>query len=154
MTTSDLLKYSQTKFWAVNLGKPAAYDPARETEFLVTGDLADATLDGTLDKVASTYSPESDRIVMGIGRPGPRVLNFAPVIRMDDIPLTALVRELLERCEQELDTEVEIEVKDQPQSNMEIPGMPANVGMIDLSDMLGKAMGRSNLKRRKLKVPG
>jgi hypothetical protein len=46
---------------------------------------------------------------MGIGRPGPRVLNFAPVIRMDDIPLTALVRELLERCEQELDTEVEIE---------------------------------------------
>ncbi|QZD96165.1 ATP-dependent protease ATPase subunit HslU [Qipengyuania gelatinilytica] len=51
------------------------------------------------------------------------------------------------------DTEVEIEVKDQPQGNMEIPGMPANVGMIDLSDMLGKAMGKSNLKRRKLKVP-
>ena len=51
------------------------------------------------------------------------------------------------------DTEVEIEVKDQPQSSMEIPGMPGNVGMIDLSDMLGKAMGKSNLKRRKLKVP-
>ena len=51
------------------------------------------------------------------------------------------------------DTEVEIEVKDQPQGSMEIPGMPANVGMIDLSDMLGKAMGRSNMKRRKLKVP-
>ena len=51
------------------------------------------------------------------------------------------------------DTEVEIEVKDQPGSNMEIPGMPGNVGMIDLSDMLGKAMGKSNLKRRKLKVP-
>ena len=51
------------------------------------------------------------------------------------------------------DTEVEIDVKDQPQSNMEIPGMPGNVGMIDLSDMLGKAMGKSNLKRRKLKVP-
>ncbi len=51
------------------------------------------------------------------------------------------------------DTEVEIEVKDQPQSAMEVPGMPGNVGMIDLSDMLGKAMGKSNLKRRKLKVP-
>ncbi|MBX7460856.1 ATP-dependent protease ATPase subunit HslU [Qipengyuania huizhouensis] len=51
------------------------------------------------------------------------------------------------------DTEVEIEVKDQPAGNMEIPGMPGNVGMIDLSDMLGKAMGKSNLKRRKLKVP-
>ena len=51
------------------------------------------------------------------------------------------------------ETEVEIEVKDQPQSSMEVPGMPGNVGMIDLSDMLGKAMGKSNLKRRKLKVP-
>ena len=51
------------------------------------------------------------------------------------------------------DTEVEIDVKDQPTSNMEIPGMPGNVGMIDLSDMLGKAMGRAPTKRRKLKVP-
>ncbi len=51
------------------------------------------------------------------------------------------------------DTEVEIDVKEQPSSNMEIPGMPGNVGMIDLSDMLGKAMGKSPMKRRKLKVP-
>ncbi len=51
------------------------------------------------------------------------------------------------------ETEVEIDVKDQPASNMEIPGMPGNVGMIDLSDMLGKAMGRTSTKRRKLKVP-
>ena len=51
------------------------------------------------------------------------------------------------------DTEVEIEVRDQPGQQMDIPGMPGNVGMIDLSDMLGKAMGKSNLKRRKLKVP-
>ncbi|WP_100259605.1 ATP-dependent protease ATPase subunit HslU [Qipengyuania seohaensis] len=51
------------------------------------------------------------------------------------------------------DTEVEIDVKDQPSSNMEIPGMPGNVGMIDLSDMLGKAMGKAPTKRRKLKVP-
>ena len=51
------------------------------------------------------------------------------------------------------DTEVEIDVKDQPASSMEIPGMPGNVGMIDLSDMLGKAMGKAPTKRRKLKVP-
>ncbi len=51
------------------------------------------------------------------------------------------------------DTEVEIEVKDTPNMPMDIPGMGGNVGMIDLSDMFGKAMGRSNMKRRKLKVP-
>ncbi len=51
------------------------------------------------------------------------------------------------------DTEVEIEVRDTPNMPMDIPGMQGNVGMIDLSDMLGKAMGKSNMKRRKLKVP-
>ncbi len=51
------------------------------------------------------------------------------------------------------DTEVEIELREQPGQQMDIPGMPGGVGMIDLSDMLGKAMGKSNMKRRKLKVP-
>ena len=39
------------------------------------------------------------------------------------------------------DVEVEIEVQDQPATTMDIPGMGGNVGMIDLSDMFGKAMG-------------
>ena len=51
------------------------------------------------------------------------------------------------------DTEVEIELREQPGQQMDIPGMPGGVGMIDLSDMLGKAMGKSPMKRRKLKVP-
>jgi ATP-dependent HslUV protease ATP-binding subunit HslU len=36
---------------------------------------------------------------------------------------------------------------------MEIPGMPGGIGMINLSEMMGKAFGKQNLKRRKLKVP-
>ena len=51
------------------------------------------------------------------------------------------------------DTEVEIEVAEAPNMPMDIPGMPGGVGMINLSDMLGKAMGKSGAKRRKLKVP-
>ncbi|WP_423141588.1 ATP-dependent protease ATPase subunit HslU [Parablastomonas sp. CN1-191] len=51
------------------------------------------------------------------------------------------------------DTEVEIEVEDAPSMPFELPGMGANVGMINLSDMMSKAMGRAPLKRRKLKVP-
>jgi ATP-dependent HslUV protease ATP-binding subunit HslU len=49
------------------------------------------------------------------------------------------------------DVEVEIEVEDTPQMPFDIPG--GNVGMINLSEMMSKAMGRQNLKRRKLKVP-
>ncbi|HLV06381.1 MAG TPA: ATP-dependent protease ATPase subunit HslU [Croceibacterium sp.] len=49
------------------------------------------------------------------------------------------------------DVEVEIEVEDHPQMPFDIPGGGAQ--MINLSEMFGKAMGRQNLKRRKLKVP-
>ncbi|MDP3676394.1 MAG: ATP-dependent protease ATPase subunit HslU [Novosphingobium sp.] len=49
--------------------------------------------------------------------------------------------------------EVEIEVEDSPQMPFELPGMGGNVGMINLSDMMAKAMGKSNTKRRKLRVP-
>jgi ATP-dependent HslUV protease ATP-binding subunit HslU len=51
------------------------------------------------------------------------------------------------------DVEVEIEVEDSPQMPMEIPGMGGGIGMINLSDMMGKAMGRQPTKRRKLRVP-
>ena len=52
------------------------------------------------------------------------------------------------------DVEVEIEVEDAPSMPFEMPGMGGgSVGMINLSDMMSKAMGKQNLKRRKLKVP-
>ena len=51
------------------------------------------------------------------------------------------------------DTEVEIELEEAPSMPMELPGMGGNVGMINLSEMMGKAFGRTPTKRRKLKVP-
>ncbi|WPZ03050.1 ATP-dependent protease ATPase subunit HslU [Blastomonas marina] len=51
------------------------------------------------------------------------------------------------------DTEVEIEVEEGPQMPFDLGGAGGNVGMINLSDMFGKAMGKAPRKRRKLKVP-
>src|SRR3546814_7706213 len=39
------------------------------------------------------------------------------------------------------DKEVEIEVADAPSMSFELPGQPGQMSMINLSDMLGKAMG-------------
>ena len=50
------------------------------------------------------------------------------------------------------DVEIEIEVADAPRMPMEIPGM-GGVGMINLGEMMGKALGQTSQKRRKLKVP-
>ena len=51
------------------------------------------------------------------------------------------------------DVEVEIEVEEGPSMPFDLGGMGGNVGMINLSDMMSKAMGKSPMKRRKLKVP-
>ena len=51
------------------------------------------------------------------------------------------------------DTEVEIDVQEAPSMPFDMGNMGGNVGMIDLSDMFGKAMGKKPSKRRKLKVP-
>ncbi|MGY4398748.1 ATP-dependent HslUV protease ATP-binding subunit HslU [Sphingomonas sp. UYAg733] len=47
-------------------------------------------------------------------------------------------------------TEIEIELEAQAQMPFEVPGQ---MGMINLSEMMGKALGGNQLKRRKLTVP-
>ena len=51
------------------------------------------------------------------------------------------------------DVEVEIEVTDQPRAPFDIGAMGGQMGMIDLSDMMGKALGRKPTRRQKLRVP-
>jgi ATP-dependent HslUV protease ATP-binding subunit HslU len=48
--------------------------------------------------------------------------------------------------------EVEIDLVDQPATPFEIPGMGGQVGMINLSELMGKAMGQQPRKKRKLAV--
>jgi len=50
------------------------------------------------------------------------------------------------------DSEVEVEVADAPSMPFELPGQPGQMSMINLSDMLGKAMGGPPKKKRKMKV--
>jgi ATP-dependent HslUV protease ATP-binding subunit HslU len=50
------------------------------------------------------------------------------------------------------DSEVELELSDTPGTPFEIPGMGGQVGMINLSEMMSKAMGQAPRKRRRLKV--
>ncbi|MGW8282908.1 MAG: PEP/pyruvate-binding domain-containing protein [Gemmatimonadota bacterium] len=108
-SVSQLLRETQTRFWAVNMGPPTVFDPVAETEYLTEGDLSDAEYDDTLRYLASTYDGRSDRLSPGTGATGPRVLNFAPLLDLEEFPLNALVRRLLEACETAVGAEVEIE---------------------------------------------
>ena len=44
-----------------------------------------------------------------MGEPGPRVLTFAPILDLEDIPLKQLIKHLLKLCEEVMGHQVEIE---------------------------------------------
>jgi len=105
----DILKLTQLGFWAVNMGRPPAYDPTAESEYLVKADLAAADYDNTLSAVASTFDAERDRFLPGTARSGPSVIDFAPLLVYGSVPLNETIRELLTISEQAMQVAVEIE---------------------------------------------
>ena len=108
-SVDEVLDGTQREFWAVNMGKPPAYDPVSETEYLRLASLSDAEADGVLDLLVSTYNSDRDRLVPGLGSTGPRILNFAPMLVHERFPINDLVKDLLAAAEKTLDTKVEIE---------------------------------------------
>ncbi len=130
----DLLRNTQSEFWAVNMGPPPAYDPINETEYLVRGSLSDAEQDGVLRPLVSTYDAGSDRLVLGMGRPGPRVLTFAPLLELEDVPLNRIVLHLATGCKAAVGADVEIEfaMTLRPHSD----GLPARFGFLQLRPTL------------------
>jgi len=105
----EQLAMTQNQGWAINIGRPPEYDPFNESEFLVKFNLQEAEYDSVLDKIASTYLPENDRIVPGIGNPGPRILDFAPILKNHIFPLNELLVSLLINSEESSNANVEIE---------------------------------------------
>ncbi len=132
-SVADLIKNTQTRFWSVNMGPPPAYDPINEAEYLVQGDLTEAEYDGVLGRIASTYDGASDRLTMGTGPSGARVLTFAPLLQLNDVPLNAIVERLSTCCREALGADVEIEfaMTLDPQQ-----GLPARFGFLQLRPML------------------
>jgi hypothetical protein len=106
----DMLAHTQTSFWAVRMARQESHDPLREDEYLCRAGLEQADYDDTLRFVASTVDRNSDRLVPGVGVEGPRLLDFAPLLRWDELPLNDVIRALLESCEGKLGTAVEIEL--------------------------------------------
>lgn len=105
----DILRNTQNSFWTVNMSHFLEYDPVKETEFLSLANLKDADYDDTLKIIASTYDAGSDRIVMGCGNDGPRVINFAQLLSMNEFKFNDLVKAILKASEESLGNPVEIE---------------------------------------------
>jgi hypothetical protein len=129
----ELLKNTQTGFWAVHMGDPPPYDPIKETEHLAQGGLADAESDGALRYLVSTYDPGSDRLNPGLDSHGPHALTFAPLLGSRLMPFNDLIRRLLDLSEEALKTPVEIEFA----INLHrTDALPARLGFLQVRPMM------------------
>lgn len=132
-STADLLKYTQTSFWAVDLGEAPPATPGREDANLMRCALGDAEADGTLSFVASTYDPASDQLRTGIASSGPRALTFAPLLESRTIPFTPVLERLLELACNVNNGEAEVEIAavlDRERA------LPMRVGVLQVRPML------------------
>jgi hypothetical protein len=129
----ELLKNTQTEFWAVHMGDPPPYDPIKETEHLVHRGLADAESDGALRYLVSTYDPGSDRLNPGLDTHGPHALTFAPLLGSRLMPFNDLIRRLLDLSQEALGTPVEIEFA----INLHrTDALPARLGFLQVRPMM------------------
>jgi hypothetical protein len=110
LSAAELVEQTQTEFWAVNMGPPPPYDPTAEAEYLVRASLADAESDGVLGRLASTFDAGSDSLRVGVRGSGPRVLDFAPLLRFDELELSRTLSELLAAFDEATRSRVELEL--------------------------------------------
>ena len=109
LSPKDQYKNSQTKFIALDLSND-------HPNFLQNGEMAAmAELDisvaethGMLRHCASVYTVD-DRIEPGLGTPGPRVINFANILRYDYVPLAKMIGQTLDLVKEAMGMPVEIE---------------------------------------------
>lgn len=106
---ANILRNSQKQFNALDLSKPFIPDEQGNYLNVVELDLATAEQHGTLWPVGSVYSQENDMIYDGIGRPGPRLVTFAHLLKSEIFPLAKILDLLLNFGSAVMSCPVEIE---------------------------------------------
>jgi hypothetical protein len=128
----EMLNKTQLYYWAINMVKPFIFDPVKETEYLVKADIKEAEYQNTIAFLASTYHTTSDRIYPGIASTGPRIINFAPILHLKQLPLNDLILKLIKKCEEHFKSPVEIEFAASLDNQK---GIPARFGCLQVRPM-------------------
>jgi hypothetical protein len=105
----DLYKNSQVRFYAVDMGKKDLNLLEGENAGLITLDIQYAENHGTLNHSASVLNPDNDTIIPGLDAMGPRVLNFADILKYDYVPLASTLKIVLDVVKEAFGTPIEIE---------------------------------------------
>jgi hypothetical protein len=109
VSQNDLYKNSQVTFYAVDMAKKDVNLLEGENAGLITLDISHAERHGTLKHSASVYNPDNDSIIPGLDSPGPRVVNFANILKYEYVPLANTLKVILDIVKEAFGTPVEIE---------------------------------------------
>ena len=102
-------KGSQVYFYAVDLKKKDINLLEGEEAGLRKLDVDDAERQGTLKHCASVFSFDNNSIIPGLNHAGPRIVNFADVLKYNYIPLAKTIEVVLEVVKEAMGSPVEIE---------------------------------------------
>ncbi|MBN2237325.1 MAG: pyruvate, phosphate dikinase [Bacteroidales bacterium] len=108
-STKSLVKNSQVHFYAVNLANDDLDLWEGESAGLIRLEVSEAEDHGTLKHCASVYDADNDRLYSGTFRSGPRILNFANVLKHNYIPLARSLELVLDVVKEAIGAPVEIE---------------------------------------------
>jgi hypothetical protein len=109
ISQKDLFRNSQVRFYAVDLNKKSPDLLEGEDAGLIRLDISEAERHGTLKHMASVLNPDNDTITTGLDSPGPRVVNFAEILKFNYIPLASTLKTVLDVVTEACGTPVEIE---------------------------------------------
>lgn len=106
----NLFRDSQVDFVALDLN-------CTEPDMLINGsdsnlkrlNISVAEKHDSLRHLVSVYDPQNDQIEAGLAKPGPRILNFANILKYNYIPLAKTIEFILDVGKESLGSPVEIE---------------------------------------------
>lgn len=109
-TVRDVLRNSQKYFYAIDLsGQDIDLADRGENAFIKKYSIKEAESDGTLEHSASTFMVENDDLIAGVQGSGPKVIDFANILKYDFIPLAQTLQLLLKLFKEAMGSPVEIE---------------------------------------------
>ncbi len=112
MATSlrDQVRDTQKYFYAIDMTRPD-FDLVAEGEDAAIRKytIREAEKDGVLENCVSTYDTENDCLVPGLRQKGPRIIDFANILRYNTIPFSDSLLALLKLFKEALGSPVEIE---------------------------------------------
>ncbi|RLD47492.1 MAG: pyruvate, phosphate dikinase [Bacteroidetes bacterium] len=105
----DQFHNSQTWFYAVNMDKKDLDLLEGELAGISKVDISVAEKYGTLNHCASVYDPDNNTIYPGLRRQGPRIIDFANILKHNYVELAKTLKLILELGKEAMGTAIEIE---------------------------------------------